>query len=206
VGTVLEAELDRGRGPVATVLVQNGTLRVGDFFICGQVFGKVRAMYDHFGAQVREAPPSTPVEVLGLNDLPDVGDAFQVVTDTAKAKQIVMYREVKSREQAMSKGMRITLEQFNQQAKEGDVKDLNVIVKTDVGGTAEVLSEMLQKLSTEKVRISQRTWARSPNPTCFWRLRPVRSSSASTSVPSAAPQRSPRRKRSTSVCTRSFTS
>jgi len=153
VGAVLEAELDRGRGPVATVLVQNGTLRVGDFFICGQVFGKVRAMYDHMGGQVRDAGPSTPVEVLGLDALPDVGDAFQVVSDTAKAKQIVMYRETKAREQAMSKGARITLEQFHEQAKEGDVKDLNVIVKTDVGGTAEVLSEMLQKLSSEKVRI-----------------------------------------------------
>jgi translation initiation factor IF-2 len=153
VGSVLEAQLDRGRGPVATVIVQNGTLRVGDFFICGQVFGKVRAMYDHLGDQVRDAGPSTPVEVLGLADLPDVGDAFQVVTDTAKAKQIVMYREVKAREQSMSKGMRLTLEQFNAQAKEGDVKDLNIILKTDVGGTAEVLSEMLQKLSTDKVRI-----------------------------------------------------
>jgi len=153
IGTVLEAELDRGRGPVATVLVQNGTLRVGDFFICGQVFGKVRAMYDHLGGQVREAGPSTPVEVIGLDALPDVGDALQVVSDTAKAKQIVMYRETKAREQAMSKGTRLTLEQFNEQAKEGDIKDLNIIVKTDVGGTAEVLSEMLQKLSTEKVRI-----------------------------------------------------
>ena len=93
-----------GRGPVATVLVQNGTLRVGDFFICGQVFGKVRAMYDQLGEQVREAGPSTPVEVLGLDALPEVGDAFQVVTDTAKAKQIVMYREIKAREQSMSKG------------------------------------------------------------------------------------------------------
>jgi len=153
IGSVLEAELDRGRGPVATVLVQNGTLRVGDFFICGQVFGKVRAMYDHMGAQVREAGPATPVEVLGLDALPDVGDAFQVISDTAKAKQIVMYRETKAREQAMAKGARITLEQFHQQANEGDVKDLNIILKTDVGGTAEVLSEMLQKLSTEKVRI-----------------------------------------------------
>lgn len=153
VGTVLEGELDRGRGPVATVLVQNGTLRVGDFFICGQVFGKVRAMFDDLGGSLREAGPSTPVEVLGLDALPEVGDSFQVVTDTAKAKQIVMYRESKSREQAMSKNTRITLEQLNEAAKEGDVKELNIILKTDVGGTAEVLSEMLQKLSTEKVRI-----------------------------------------------------
>jgi translation initiation factor IF-2 len=153
IGTVLEAQLDRGRGPVATVLVQNGTLRVGDFFICGQVFGKVRAMYDHSGQQVREADPSTAVEVIGLDALPDVGDNFQVITDTAKAKQIVMYRESKAREQAMSKNNRITLEMLNRSAKEGDSKELNVIIKTDVGGTAEVLSEMLQKLSTEKVKI-----------------------------------------------------
>jgi translation initiation factor IF-2 len=110
-------------------------------------------MYDHLGNQVREAGASTPVEVLGLAELPDVGDQFQVVTDTAKAKQIVMYRETKAREQQMSKGARVTLEQFQRQAKEGEVKELNIIVKTDVGGTAEVLSEMLQKLSTEKVRV-----------------------------------------------------
>jgi translation initiation factor IF-2 len=153
VGTVLEAQLDKGRGPVATVLVQNGMLRIGDFFICGQVFGKVRAMYDYLGNQVREAGPSTPVEVLGLDGLPEVGDNLQVVTDTAKAKQIVMYRESKAREQAMSKGARVTLEQFHELAREGDVKELNIIVKTDVGGTAEVLAEMLQKLSTDKVKI-----------------------------------------------------
>ena len=97
-GTVLEAKLDRGRGPVATVLVRNGTLRVGDYFICGAVFGKVRAMLDDRGEPVREAEPSMPVEVLGLESLPEAGDTFQVVTDTAKAKQIVLYREAKARE------------------------------------------------------------------------------------------------------------
>ncbi len=91
--------------------------------------------------------------MIGLDALPDVGDAFQVVSDTGKAKQIVMYREAKSRDAQMSKGARLTLEQFHEQAKEGDVKDLNIIIKTDVGGTAEVLSEMLQKLATEKVRV-----------------------------------------------------
>jgi translation initiation factor IF-2 len=153
VGTVLEAQLDRGRGPVATVLVQNGTLRNGDFFICGQIFGKVRAMFNDLGAAVKEADPSSAVEVLGLESLPEVGDSFQVVTDTSKAKQIVMYRETKARDQAMLKGNRITLEQLHEQAKEGDVKELNLIIKTDVGGTAEVLSEMLQKLSTDKIKI-----------------------------------------------------
>ncbi len=153
VGNVLEANLDRGRGPVATVLVRNGTLRVGDYFICGSVFGKVRAMFDDRGGPIREAEPSMPVEVLGLDSLPEVGDMFQVVTDTAKAKQIVIYREAKARDVAMSKSGRMTLEQFHEQLKEGEVKELNIILKTDVSGTAEVLSDMMQKLSNDKVRI-----------------------------------------------------
>ena len=152
-GNVLEAKLDRARGPVATVLVQNGTLRVGDHFICGSVFGKVRAMFDDRGEPVREAEPSTPVEVLGLESVPDVGETFQAVTDTAKAKQIVMYREVKAREVSMSRNTRLTLDQLHDQLKAGEVKDLNIILKTDVGGTAEVLSDTLQKLSNDKVKI-----------------------------------------------------
>jgi translation initiation factor IF-2 len=152
-GTVLEAQLDRGRGPVATVLVRNGTLRVGDYFICGSVFGRVRAMFDDRGQPTREAGPSTPVEVLGLESLPEVGDNLQVVTDTAKAKQIVIYREGKAREAAMSKTNRITLDQLHDQLKEGETKELNIILKTDVGGTAEVLSDTLQKLSNDKVKI-----------------------------------------------------
>jgi translation initiation factor IF-2 len=153
VATVLEAQLDRGRGPVATVLVRNGTLRVQDYFICGSVFGKVRALFDDRGNPIREAEPSTPVEVLGLEELPEVGDAFQVVTDTAKAKQIVLYRESKAREQAMAR-TKINLEQLHEQLKEGEIKDLNLILKADVGGSAEVLAETLQKLSNEKVRIT----------------------------------------------------
>ncbi len=153
VGTVLEAKLDRGRGPVATVLVRNGTLRVGDHFICGSVFSKVRALYDDQGAPVREAEPSMPVEVLGLDSLPEVGDTLQVVTDTAKAKQIVVYREAKARDVAMAKNSRITLEQFHAKLAEGEVKELNIILKTDVGGTAEVLSDMMQQLSDERVKV-----------------------------------------------------
>jgi translation initiation factor IF-2 len=152
-GNVLEAKLDRGRGPVPTILVRNGTLHIGDFFICGQVFGKVRAMINDRGEQVREAEPSTPVEVLGLDSLPEAGDSFQVVTDTAKAKQIVMYRESKARETAMAKSGRLTLEQFQKQMKAGEIKELPIILKTDVGGSAEVLTDSLQKLSTEKVTI-----------------------------------------------------
>ena len=152
-GTVIEAQLDRGRGPVATVLVRNGTLSVGDFFICGAVFGKVRAMLNDRGAQVRKAEPATPVEVLGLESLPEAGDDFQVVTDTAKAKQIVNFRDQKAKEAALAKSSRLTLEQLHKQMQAGDVKELPIIIKTDVGGSAEVLSETLQKLSNEKVKI-----------------------------------------------------
>ncbi len=153
-GTVLEAKLDKGRGPVATMLVRNGTLKVGDFFICGALFNKVRAMFDDRGNSVKEAEPSMPVEVIGLESLPEVGDSFQVVSDTSKAKQIVIYREAKARDVAMAKGARVaTLDSLHQQFKEGELKDLNIIIKADVGGTAEVLSDTLQQLSNEKVRV-----------------------------------------------------
>jgi translation initiation factor IF-2 len=152
-GTVIEAQLDRGRGPVATVLVRNGTLSVGDFFICGAVFGKVRAMQNDRGGQIRKAEPSTPVEVLGLDSMPEAGDDFQVVTDTAKAKQIVNFRDQKLREQQLAKSSRLTLEQLHKQMQAGEVKELPLIIKTDVGGSAEVLSESLQKLTNDKVKV-----------------------------------------------------
>jgi len=150
---VIEAQLDRGRGPVATVLVRNGTLHVGDFFICGSVFGKVRAMLNDRGVQVRDAGPSLPVEVLGLDSLPEIGDDFQVVTDTAKAKQIVQFRDQKAREASLAKSSRLTLEQLHKQMQAGEVKELPIIIKADVGGSAEVLTETLQKLSTDKVKV-----------------------------------------------------
>ncbi len=154
IGTVLEAKLDKGRGPVATMLVRNGTLKVGDQFICGSLFSKVRALFDDRGNPTREAEPSMPVEVIGLEAVPEVGDNFQVVTDTSKAKQIVIYREAKARDAAMQKGARVaTLDSLARQFKEGDLKDLNLVIKADVGGTAEVLSDTLQQLSTDKVRV-----------------------------------------------------
>jgi translation initiation factor IF-2 len=154
IGNVLEAKLDRGRGPVATVLVRNGTLRVGDYFICGSVLGKVRAMYDDRGQQIKEAEPATPVEVLGMESLPEVGDQFQVVTDISKARQIVDYREIKEREIQLAKtATRVGLEALHASLKEGETKELNVIIKADVGGSAEVLAQTLEKQSTEKVRI-----------------------------------------------------
>ncbi len=154
-GTVLESRVDKGRGPVATILVQNGSLRSGDFFICGAVFGKVRAMFDDRGRPVKEAPPSTPVEVLGLQGVPEAGDHFQV-TDEAKARHIVDYRQSKQRDAALlarSTGARITLDQLHEQLKAGEVKELPIVIKADVQGSVEVLSEMLPKLSTEQVKL-----------------------------------------------------
>ena len=153
-GAVLEAKLDRGRGPVATVLVQDGTLHVGDNFIAGPVAGKVRALIDDRGRQVKLAGPATPVEVLGLTSLPQPGDSFQVVADAAKARQIAMFREAREKERALgAKGGRLTLESLKEQIAEGGVKELPLLVKADVQGSAEVLADTLTKLSDEKVKI-----------------------------------------------------
>ena len=153
-GTVLESSVDKGRGPVATVLVQNGTLHVGDVFIVGAVYGKVRAMFDDRGKPMKEAPPSTPVEVLGLQGVPDAGDQFQVA-DEAKARHIVEYRQGKQREATLAKSAtsRLTLDQLHEQLKAGEVKELPIVIKADVQGSVEVLREMLPKLSTDQVKL-----------------------------------------------------
>ena len=153
-GAVLEAKLDRGRGPVATVLVQDGTLHVGDNFIAGPVVGKVRALIDDRGRPVKSAGPSTPVEVLGLTSLPQPGDPFQTVADAAKARQIATFRQTQAKDRALgAKGGRLTLESLKEQIAEGGIKELPLIVKADVQGSAEVLADTLTKLSDEKVRI-----------------------------------------------------
>ncbi len=152
-GVVLEAKLDRGRGPVATVLVQNGTLRTGDSFVVGNVYGKVRAMFDDRGATLEEAAPSTPAEVLGLEGLPQAGDQFVVVTDREKARNIAEYREQKAREAQLAKSSRVSLEGLAEQIKAAGVKELPIILKGDVQGSVEVLSDLLNKLSTDKVKI-----------------------------------------------------
>jgi len=152
-GVVLEAKLDRGRGPVATVLVQNGTLRNGDNFVVGNVYGKVRAMLDDRGNQLPEAPPSTPVEILGIEGLPQAGDQFVVVADRDKARGISDYREQKAREAALAKSSRVSLEGLAEQMKTAGTKELNIILKGDVQGSVEVLSDLLGKLSNEKVRL-----------------------------------------------------
>jgi len=153
-GTVLESRVDRGRGPVATILVQTGTLDTGDVFICGAVYGKVRAMFDDHSRPVRTAGPSTPVEVLGLQGVPEAGDQFQV-TDEARARHIVEFRQNKIREAtlARSAGGRITLDQLHEQLKAGEVKELPLVIKADVQGSVEVLSEMLPKLSDDRVKL-----------------------------------------------------
>jgi translation initiation factor IF-2 len=152
-GIVLEAKLDRGRGPVATVLVQNGTLRASDNFVVGNVYGKVRAMFDDRGYQAEEAPPSTPVEVLGLEGLPQAGDQFVVVSDREKARGVAEYREQKAREAALAKSSRVSLEGLAEQLKNAGVKELPIILKGDVQGSVEVLTDLLTRLSTEKVKI-----------------------------------------------------
>ena len=135
VGTVLEAKLDRGRGAVASVLVQNGTLRNGDSFIVGNTFGKVRAMFDDRGRAIEEAGPSTPVEILGLEGMPDAGDNFLVVADRDKAKGIAQYRKMKERESQLAKSSRVSLEGLAEQIKQAGVKDLPLILKGDVQGS-----------------------------------------------------------------------
>jgi len=153
-GTVLEAKLDKGRGPVATILVQDGTLHVGDTFIAGPIVGRVRALIDDRGRPVKSAGPSTPVEVLGIAGLPQPGDAFQALADAAKARQIATFRQEQAKTRALgSKGTRLTLESLQAQIAEGGMKELPIIIKADVQGSAEVLADTLTKLSDEKVKI-----------------------------------------------------
>jgi len=152
-GTVLEAKLDKGRGQVATVLVQDGTLSVGDTFIAGPIVGRVRALIDDRGRPTRSAGPSTPVEVLGLTGLPQPGDVFQVA-EAAKARQIATFREEQAKTRSLgAKGGRLTLESLQAQIAEGGMKELPIIIKTDVQGSVEVLADTLTKLTDDKVKI-----------------------------------------------------
>jgi translation initiation factor IF-2 len=154
IGTVLETKLDRGRGPVATVLVQDGTLSVGDNVIAGPVVGKVRALIDDRGRNLKTAGPSTPVELLGLESLPSPGDSFQQVADAAKARQIATFRQGQAKDKAhASRGSRLTLESLQEKLSEEGSKDLPIIIKADVQGSAEVLADTLAKLSDDKTRI-----------------------------------------------------
>ena len=151
-GSILEAKLDRGRGPVATVLVQQGTLKAGDVFVAGATMGRVRAMFDDRGRKVTESGPSTAVQILGFEAVPTAGDTFQVVEDEGKGRQIVTFRQEKAKAAAQAKS-RVTLENLFSTLKDGEVKELPLIVKADTQGSVESLVGSLEKLSTDKVRV-----------------------------------------------------
>ncbi len=152
-GTIIEAKLDRGRGPVATVLVQEGTLRVGDSFVCGVFHGRVRAMIDDKGQKIEVAPPASPVEILGFQGVPQAGDSFVALTDEAKARQVAEYRHGKQRESELVKTSKISLEDLYNQIKAGDVKELRVVLKADVHGSVEALTEAMNRLSNDEVKL-----------------------------------------------------
>lgn len=153
-GTVIDAKLDRGRGPVATVLISQGTLRVGDAFVVGNYCGRVRALINDQGEQIKEATPSTPVEVLGISDVPQAGDAFVVVKDEQTARQVAGIQQQKQREKELSRTTRVTLDDLYRKIQEGEVKELNLVIKADVQGSAEAVRSALEKLSTDEVRVN----------------------------------------------------
>ncbi len=152
-GTIIEAKLDKGRGPVATVLVQRGTLNIGDSIVTGTTVGRIRAMTDDKGQAVKKAGPSTPVEILGLPEVPEAGEIFYAITDEKVAKQLAEKRKFKQREQHLKASAKVSLEDLFTQIKEGKVKDLNIIVKADVQGSVEAVKQSLEKLSNEEVRV-----------------------------------------------------
>jgi translation initiation factor IF-2 len=153
-GVVIEAKLEKGRGPVATVLVQEGTLRVGDAMVTGIHHGRVRAMMNERGEQVKEVPPGYPVEVLGLSGVPTAGDDFNVVSDEKSAKEVAGHRAEKARAKELGSMKRATLEDLFAKSKPGGPKELNVVVKADVQGSSEAVSQALTKLSTRKVKVT----------------------------------------------------
>jgi translation initiation factor IF-2 len=152
-GVVIEAELDKSRGPVATLLVQKGTVRIGDAFVVGMHYGRIRALLNDRGEKIPEAGPATPVEVIGMSGVPLAGDLFQVVSDEKKARQIATLRQQRRREEHIQRTSRVTLEDLYRQIKEGEVKELNVLIKADVQGSAQAVRDTLEKQSTSEVRL-----------------------------------------------------
>jgi len=153
-GVIIEAKLDRGRGPVATLLVQEGTLKAGDAFIAGSHYGRVRAMLNDRGYKIEDAPPSIPVEVVGFSDVPEAGETFIVIPDERLARQISLHRQEKVREKELAKLSKVSLEELYDQIKKGEVKELNVIIKADVQGSIEAIREALRKLSADTVKVN----------------------------------------------------
>lgn len=152
-GTIIEAELDPGRGPVATVLIQNGVLRVGDSIVAGSTTGRVRAMLDHTGARIEEAGPSVPVEVMGLSDVPIAGDILISVEDDKLAKQVAEERRINEREDRLKSHSTMSLDELFNQIQDGVAKDLNIIVKADVQGSVEAVKQALERLTNDEVRV-----------------------------------------------------
>ncbi len=153
-GTVIEARLDKGRGPIASVLVQNGTLRVGDIIVAGTAVGRVRAMTNEKGEKVKEAGPSFPVEITGLDDVPSGGDIFNAVSDERLARELVEQRKEKQKEEQWGNQTKVTLDNLFDQMQLGEVKELKVIVKADVQGSVEAVRQSLEKLSNDEVRVN----------------------------------------------------
>lgn len=153
-GRVVEARLDRGKGPLATVLVQEGTLRAGDPFVCGTFYGRVRAMLDDRGRKVAEAPPSMPVEVHGISGVPQAGDELVVVNDEKQAKQVAAHRQLKSREAELSRATKVTLDNLFERIKEGETKELRIVLKADVQGSLEAITDSLNNLSTDEIKVN----------------------------------------------------
>jgi translation initiation factor IF-2 len=153
-GWIIESRLDKGRGPVGTVLVQEGTLKPGDYFVCGPQYGRVRALFDDRGEKVDEVPPGLPAEVQGFNGVPEAGDEFLVLEDERKAKQIAMMRQQKQRESTLARISRVTLEKLYQQVRDGAVKELKMVLKADVHGSIEALAKALSELGTKDIKVS----------------------------------------------------
>jgi translation initiation factor IF-2 len=152
-GTIIEAKLDKSRGPIATVLIKSGTLKQGDYFICGEHYGKLRAMLNHRGRRLKSAGPSIPVEIYGISGVPMAGDEFIVVKDEKTAKQVIEARQAKLRTAGAGRRGIISLDDLFDRIKEGEIKELNLILKADVQGSIEALSDSLFKLSTEEVKV-----------------------------------------------------
>ncbi|MDZ7547922.1 translation initiation factor IF-2, partial [Clostridium perfringens] len=152
-GTVIEAQLDKGRGPVATLLVQNGTLHVGDSILVGSTYGRIRAMFDDKGKSIKSAGPSIPVEILGLSEVPAAGDRFTVVKDEKTARNMAEIRKQKIKDESFHSANRVSLEDLYNQIQEGTVKELGIIVKADVQGSVQAIKQSLEKLSTEDVKV-----------------------------------------------------
>jgi translation initiation factor IF-2 len=153
VGTVIESNLDKGRGPVATVIISNGTLKVGDPIVAGSSYGKVRAMINDKGKRIKKAPPSTPVEILGLNEVPNAGDQFVVLASDKAARTIAEKRKEKIRDEQMKASSKISLEDLFEKMQHGELKELNIIVKADVQGSVEAVRQSIEKLTNEEVSV-----------------------------------------------------